>query len=50
MKGTKMLPNNLRDLKESRGKNFAEMNTIHGKSDGDSRDLSGDERVFLPSI
>ena len=50
MKGTKMLSNNLRDRKESRGKNIAEMNTIHGKADGGSRDLSGEERVFLPSI
>ncbi len=45
-----MLPNNLRNLKESRGKNFAEMNTIHGKADGGSRDLSGEERIFLPSV
>ncbi|WIY23696.1 hypothetical protein [Parasedimentitalea psychrophila] len=45
-----MLPNNLRDLKESRGKNIAEMNAIDGKAAGDSRDLSGEERIFHPSI
>lgn len=45
-----MLPNNLRDLQESRGKNIAEMNTIHDKAAGENRDLSGEERKRFDAL
>ncbi len=35
---------NLRDLKESRAKNIAEMRTLNDKAQSETRDLSGEER------
>lgn len=37
-------------LRESRGKNIAEVNAIYGEAAGESRDLSGEKRIIRPSI